>query len=94
MHDVYPYILKALDAHAQDDLHRDKAARRHVLPVLKSLEINPGMTVMNLCVKPHTPSEVTLLAPNPNTRIRVISCKIIFILPVFTLLLYYRKFLY
>ncbi|CAH3174456.1 unnamed protein product [Porites lobata] len=48
VHDVYPHILKALDAHAQDDLHRDKAARRHVLRALKSLEINPGMIVMNL----------------------------------------------
>ena len=94
MHDVYPHILKALDAHAQDDLHRDKAARRQVLRALKSLEIKPGMIVMTLCVKPHTPSDVTLLAANPNTRIRVISCKMIFILPVFTVLLYYRKFLY
>ena len=94
VHDVYPHILKALDAHAQDDLHRDKAARRQVLRALRSLEIKPGMIVMTLCVKPHTPSDVTLLAANPNTRIRVISCKMIFILPVFTVLLYYRKFLY
>ena len=48
MHDVYPHILKALDAHAKDDLHRDKAARRHVLRALKSLEIKPGMIVMTL----------------------------------------------
>ena len=47
VHDVYPHILKALDAYAQDDLHRDKAARRHVLQALKSLEINPGMIVTN-----------------------------------------------
>ena len=48
MHDVYPHILKALDAYAQDDLHRDKAARRHVLRALKSLEINQGMMVSEL----------------------------------------------
>jgi len=42
VHDVYPHILKALDAHAQDNLHHDDAARRHVLRAVKSLEFNSG----------------------------------------------------
>lgn len=37
VHDVYPHILKALDAHARDDLHHDNTARRHVLKAVKSL---------------------------------------------------------
>lgn len=43
VHDVYPHILKALDAHARDDLHRDNTARRHVLKAVKSLGFKSGM---------------------------------------------------
>lgn len=46
IHDVYPHILKALDAHARDQLHFDDSARRHVLKAVKSLEFNSG-TCMN-----------------------------------------------
>jgi len=46
VHDVYPHILKALDVHAQDDLHLDSAARRHMLRAVKSLEFNSGMVVI------------------------------------------------
>lgn len=42
VHDVYPHILKALDAHARDDLHLDDTARRHVLKAVKSLEFKSG----------------------------------------------------
>lgn len=45
VHDVYPHILKALDGHAQDNLHLDDAARRHVLRAVKSLEFNSGTVV-------------------------------------------------
>ena len=73
MHDVYPHILKALDTHAQDDLHRDKGARRHVLRALKSLEIHQGM-VMNLRVTPHAPSDVILLALPCKVRLNTLIC--------------------
>ena len=46
VHDVYPHILKALDAHAHDALHLDTAARNHVMRAVKSLEINSGMVVI------------------------------------------------
>lgn len=43
VYDVYPHILKALDAHARDDLHHDNTARRHVLKAVKSLGFKSGM---------------------------------------------------
>ena len=46
VHDVYPHILKALDAHAHDALHLDNAACCHVMRAVKSLEINSGMVVI------------------------------------------------
>jgi len=43
LHDVYPHILKALDAHARDSLHLDDSARRHVLKAVKSVVFKSGM---------------------------------------------------
>lgn len=49
MNDVYPHILKALDAHSQDlhsqdlhsqDLHRDKNAILHELRATDSLKLD------------------------------------------------------
>lgn len=39
MCDVYPHILKALEAHSQD-LHRDKNAILHVLRATDSLKLD------------------------------------------------------
>ena len=38
VHDVYPYILKALDPYAQDDLHLDKVACHSVVKAVTSLK--------------------------------------------------------
>lgn len=38
VHDVYPHILKALDAHAQDDLLQDEIARNCVTNAVASLK--------------------------------------------------------
>ncbi len=38
VHDVYPYILKALDAHAQDELLLDAFARNSVKNAVASLK--------------------------------------------------------
>ena len=38
VHDVYPHILKALDQHAQDDLHLDEIACNCVVKAMASLK--------------------------------------------------------
>ena len=43
VHDIFPHILKALDADSQDSLHRDKSARRHIVRAVKALQLNKGM---------------------------------------------------
>lgn len=44
VHDVYPHILKALDAHAHDSFHRDDSACRHVFKAVNSLKFKSGTT--------------------------------------------------
>ena len=43
VHDVYPHILKALDAHAHDSLHLNDSACRHVFKAVNSLMCKSGM---------------------------------------------------
>ena len=38
MYDVYPHILKALDAYADDDLHFDESAAKKVTKAVLSLK--------------------------------------------------------
>ena len=38
VHDVYPHILKALDAHVEDDLRMDENARKSVINAVVSLK--------------------------------------------------------
>jgi len=67
IHDVYPHILKALDAHARDQLHFDDFARRHVLKAVKSLEFKSDQTDASRGLKteiPPLPSEQELTFPD------------------------------
>lgn len=50
IHDVYPHILKALDAHARDQLHFNDSACRHVLKAVKSLEFKSGMNSLRYII--------------------------------------------
>ena len=44
VHDVYPHILKALDAHAHDSLHLNDSACCHVFKAVNSLMCKSGMS--------------------------------------------------